>query len=1603
MKPVYFALCCLLAVNLSASAQVEVYAEDFSDNIGTVAKRYVHIPSSLDRARWAVAGDPIGMTNASGKLGFLGANEPVSWVSEHIDVAGYSSLSLSMDLSETGDFDGDDFLEVYVIEDGTQRLVSTQEGNDFEMLTITEACTASVSLQVLVYIQSSQGPFFTDQVFLEDVTVTGTLDFVDIDADGINDATDTCIDLDGDGICDKVDPEIMLMDEDFSSHAVGTGILTTSTGEAGEAHVEGLEEAGGVGWALLGEKQKGAITVRESGGKKYLQHSYTGGASADTTGVTLMTRDFDLSKITSPKFRFVASEESDFTETNSEGKFSVFFVEDGVERLALEFDGEFTAVDTTVATLAESSLMVLVRTYAMREADLRLERMSVFGGFCQTGKDANGDCQDIGCMEERACNYNSIAIINDTDLCAFIGDACDDGVSTNFNDRYTNAGDGTCGCEGFALQTLYREDFSDHGAAQGGLNYGYDGGDVDGNGTYNENLAALETEWSLSFENSAVGSGTALFPAPGFFMTKAQSGDTLMRALNTLGGYMRWTSRTVNVSAFDSVYVSGALIGEYGLQAPDDYAKAVWLDNGVAQTPAVAQLNGVSTATSTFDEKLSVTSGQLQVQVEIKTNTSGSNTVGTYSFDDVLVSGLKRGCTDPDASNYVSAPADGHVALSDDGSCQYDWPTVYSRKDGSFGDVIWAGKPCSEAGYSCGSSTQTIDAHSVTESGTRHTVISANTQVTVPAGGYSIGELTLESGAVLVIPEGEILTVQGDVHHKGGTVSGTGRLVVEGEMELGEGVTDVTVHDFTFGSDAQLNLGEGVSLKITGDLVIDDGQSISGKMELLGAEAQTVSGTDVRFNDLRIASSGVTFLNDAAITGLLDIDLGVVEMDGHVLTFESSADGTGMLDVIASGAALESQGGGVSAVSERYIAPDSDGVTFSGYTLYSSPLTGVKVGDLDNIPGFYLAGFPGTDWPNSFSTVLFWDETKAEFIEPHDLDTPLDTLGGCWIALAGSQAPTLASSGVLRNHHESASDYSRGVSRTSGTEYSGWNLALNPYQAPVDWDAIHEASTNLQDQYAVYDTQQKAFVRYGDGLATADRIIMPGQSFWVAVDAAETSGTLVIPQSAISVTGDLPEFIRNDGDNLWEAQLVVEVENAFGADRAMFDFGPAGQLEAVGGHDLSHMTSSSVKRGQLALQSGPYRYLRKGLPMEATAPLFVKSQAGMETTMRVVSFTEGAEVCVTITDTETGEVIVSRAGDEMTFTLPAHQAEEGRFVLEVVPSARVAARPPSCPGLEDGRVEVSVGEGPTNVLLTDGGDNVLDQVLGASGVAVFQHLVPGDYGLVVAGPNMRCGTERRTFAVEPGVEPELFGLDWTVPACNQGDADIAFEIYGNGDFSSSLRLGNEMVWSNVEHGGEVMVSGLAPGTYALEVDHVCLEETVVLDLMDPEAVYAEADHTPMVVLDPTSGTALEALSTCIGEENYRWILNGEELGANEPLFHMVDESGGYVVELEAWNETCSDIQEVPFLVINWNEARTMEAPVTVREDAGQWVLAFGDDLGWTQLRMTDAAGRTVWTGSAFVDAGYVHRVDRPAAAGTYLMQITGGGGQWGFPLLSAGF
>ncbi|MCH1583000.1 MAG: hypothetical protein L7S63_07780, partial [Flavobacteriales bacterium] len=83
--------------------------------------------------------------------------------------------------------------------------------------------------------------------------------------------------------------------------------------------------------------------------------------------------------------------------------------------------------------------------------------------------------------------------------------------------------------------------------------------------------------------------------------------------------------------------------------------------------------------------------------------------------------------------------------------------------------------------------------------------------------------------------------------------------------------------------------------------------------------------------------------------------------------------------------------------------------------------------------------------------------------------------------------------------------------------------------------------------------------------------------------------------------------------------------------------------------------------------------------------------------------------------------------------------------------------------------------------------------------------------------------------------------------------------------------------------------------------------------------------------------------------------------------------------------------------------RVLEAPVSISEDASHWTVVFGRDLGATQLRMLDAAGREVWSGLVQAEEGYAYRVARPDAAGTYLMQVVGNNGQWAVPLLNAGF
>ena len=200
----------------------------------------------------------------------------------------------------------------------------------------------------------------------------------------------------------------------------------------------------------------------------------------------------------------------------------------------------------------------------------------------------------------------------------------------------------------------------------------------------------------------------------------------------------------------------------------------------------------------------------------------------------------------------------------------------------------------------------------------------------------------------------------------------------------------------------------------------------------------------------------------------------------------------------------------------------------------------------------------------------------------------------------------------------------------------------------------------IEDQYAIYDTQEKAFDRYSkvntdpqSQFASSAQCIEPGQSFWVKMKNKPASGcavsSLVIQPNFINNDGPAAEFVRSAEEGV--STIILETENAFGATRSLLRFHEGGDAEGYVDGDLSHLSSTSVKRGELAVQVGEERYVAKSLPLETESELFVRSRANSPTTLRVVSVTGDPGLCAHITDHETGAVLLLKAGQEIQFTL----------------------------------------------------------------------------------------------------------------------------------------------------------------------------------------------------------------------------------------------------------------------------------------------------------------------------------------------------------------
>ena len=1141
-----------------------------------------------------------------------------------------------------------------------------------------------------------------------------------------------------------------------------------------------------------------------------------------------------------------------------------------------------------------------------------------------------------GCTEITACNYVDGATLDDGS-CNLPGMQCAaPSGSTGYVYTPNATGDG-CDCAAVTMTQLYIEPFDDEVYQDESGTYlsicsGYD---------------AMDDNWTVSCAGAG---GVFVFPS-------SQSGSDLSFNVYQASDAVL-TTASVDVSDYSAGHVSAVVepnnIGGY-LESTDGWTISVNKDG--VNTGVVASLYDDVVANTSLSAAVDLsTVNALQVVVEGDAPDAGED----IYIDDIQVQGYgKKGCVDVNATNYDSS------ASADDGSCILT--LAYSYYDGGFTDKIWRGEACTGGIFGCGSApfvkAVNVDAASQTEGSSFNYRISSGTTVTVDgtqlnaeSGLYElfVKDLYVEDGGLVNVPGGYVIVVLGTfTAMDADPFTGEGLVCFAGPVSIpdGEGTpATVTVGNIDFPPTANLVVPAGKTLVVNGDVSFGtEPPSIVGMVKLQSDEPQTVSGQGARFDVLEIdntstgAGSGVTFSGGLEVKGRLTLTAGDIDVGSDTLKFSSDANGSGLLDPIPSGSSIKGTFAGGRVANqlntdprvevERFIGPDGDGSTNWGYTMFGTSISGATVSDFNDVADFYSAGWSGSAYPNATSTVSFWNETTGS-IEYASSDTQSLTDKGCWVFLYGNQSPTMKTEGVLNDHQVDGSSKVFSITRQGPNALSaGWNMVYNPYQAKLDWNAVYDSNNSavIEDQFLIFDTQERRFRRYGvntSGIhwstpqeagedSVAMRYVNPGQGFWVRVKSGVSSGSFTLDPTMIDNDGTAVDFIRSAGEDSYE--VLVEVENDNGATRMLLRFGADGSAVEYRDGDMSYL-SSSTQLGESAVVVDGQKYVAKGLPLEAfDAALYVKSRANMVSTIRVIEVLGVPNVCAHIEDHETGGVMVLEEGAELTFTLPAQQAEEGRFTLHSVPFGVVEGLSPDCPDSEAGAIVMELGEAVVDVVVTNYETMEVAAMLFQETGTLEIPMAPGEYAIMMDAQEGTsfCRGGRRHALIAPGEQPELLGLEPMPSDCNAGMASLAFELYGSGDYQTELMQGNESVWSSTLPSGEHLLEGIAPGNYVLKVDHTCLETYEFVSLLDDAAPGLNAVYNGFVPVESNGGAWLEAACTVCETGDgfgYTWLLDGEEVGSDAPLAVRVEQVGTYALELVSHGFACTESESFEITV-----------------------------------------------------------------------------------------
>ena len=471
--------------------------------------------------------------------------------------------------------------------------------------------------------------------------------------------------------------------------------------------------------------------------------------------------------------------------------------------------------------------------------------------------------------------------------------------------------------------------------------------------------------------------------------------------------------------------------------------------------------------------------------------------------------------------------------------------------------------------------------------------------------------------------------------------------------------------DITLGATGMFNGGQG-TLEFNGmsDQILDAGDyDTPGSEKVQLKKVKIKKGKKVKFKGhVKLKPGGaLEFDDDANVSGdKLEIDSSV----SSSLVFQSTGDGTAAIGECS--VSNFNDGSSQEFTFQRYIPADPNGSTWVNIGAY---VTGTTVADWTSANSNMLIfkyeesnyGSLGSGW------TFLWDGT-----------TSLSPGSGYMAMLPAGEDALISVTGAFQIGDVNVDLTFTDDPNQSNTDVDGWNLVSNPYPAPVNLAQVL-SGTGISTWYIFDNVTTDGYVAGG---SDAPSTLGVGQSFWVKVS---TNTTLTFTE-ADKIISDNNTFVRDLTDD-YQGTVGIEIANGgYSKARAFVKF-QEGTSEAFDAeHDalMFNTTGSNELRVWMASESGEKlsRQAAGRLEEAVSVPLTVTTGSGGTLVFTEFPHPEQPEnLCVTVLDTETGEMAQMGVDSLVVEGLPGNTLLDDRFVLHFNGTPSMTWVSSTCDGL----------------------------------------------------------------------------------------------------------------------------------------------------------------------------------------------------------------------------------------------------------------------------------------------------------------------------------